>query len=45
MNDVLNKLHEQLRVLHDVKETYPTCTIDNAIRQIESRVKHYESKE
>jgi len=34
-----NRLYVQVVVLKDVLESYPTATIENAIRQMEARIK------
>ena len=39
-----HKLKAQLAILKDVIVTYPTSSLSNVIRQIESRIKHIESK-
>ena len=44
MDYVLNKLRAQVAVLKDVMKDYPTSTIDNAVKQIESRIKHIENE-
>lgn len=44
MDYELHKLKAQVAVLKDVAEVYPTCTIDNCITQIESRIKEIESR-
>ena len=40
----LHKLRAQVAVLKDVVVTYPTCTISNAITQMEARIKKKESQ-
>lgn len=40
---VYHKLRVQLAVLKDVEKSYATATIGNAIKQIESRIKHIEA--
>lgn len=42
MNYNLLKLRAQVSVLKDVQKTYVSNTIDNAIQQIESRIKFLE---
>jgi len=37
-----HKLRGQLSVLKDIVKEYPTCSVENAIKQIESRIKHIE---
>lgn len=44
MNWNLHKLRAQIAVLKDVMKEYPTSTIECAIKQIESRIKHIESQ-
>lgn len=39
----LYKLKVQVSVLKEVSEQYKTCTIANAIQQIENRIKYLES--
>ena len=39
-----HKLKAQVAVLKDVVVTYPTCTISNAITQMEARIKEKESR-
>jgi len=39
----LLRLRAQVSVLKDVIKSYPTCTIENAIKQIEARIKELES--
>ena len=43
MNLKLHKLKAQSAVLKDVLVEYPTATIENAIKQIEARIKEIES--
>ena len=43
-NKDLYKLKVQASVLKDVLVTYPTSTIQNAISQIEARIKEIESQ-
>ena len=40
----IHRLRAQVAVLEDVAEVYPTCTIDNCITQIESRIKEIEKQ-
>lgn len=42
MMDV-DTLKSQVMVLEEVSNTYPTSTIENAIRQIKSRIKYLEN--
>jgi hypothetical protein len=44
MNWELHKLRAQMAVLKDVEQVYPTSSIPCVIKQIESRIKHIESK-
>lgn len=44
MDYVYHKLKAQMAILKDVLEEYPTSTIGNAIKQIESRIKDFESR-
>lgn len=37
-----HKLKAQLAVLKDVEKDYPTSSIANVIKQLESRIKHIE---
>ena len=41
----LHKLNAQLAILKDVEKEYPTCTITNCIKQIESRIKYIKEQE
>ena len=44
MDYELHKLKVQVAVLKDVADVYPTCSIDNCITQIESRIKEMEKQ-
>ena len=44
MDYELHKLKAQVVVLKDVADVYPTCSIDNCITQIESRIKEMEKQ-
>jgi hypothetical protein len=39
-----HKLRAQVSVMKDVEKTYPTATISCAIKQMEARIKHIESR-
>lgn len=39
-----HRLRAQLSVLKDVENEYPTCSISNIIRQIQSRIDNYEKQ-
>lgn len=45
MSDNIHRLRAQLAVLKDVAEEYPTCSVQNAIRQISSRIEEIKSHE
>lgn len=45
MPDKLDELRHYAYVLRKVAETYPTASIQNAIVQIESRIKQMEKKQ
>lgn len=42
MDYELHRLKAQVAVLKDIAKEYGTCTITNAIMQLESRIKHIE---
>lgn len=44
MNWSTFRMKAQLSILKDVAKDYPTASLDNAIRQIESRIKYIESQ-
>lgn len=44
MDYELSKIKAQVSVLKDVLKTYPTCTISNAITQLEARIKEINSR-
>jgi hypothetical protein len=44
INDTTIRLRAHLAVLKDVKKDYSGMTIDNIIQQIESRIKHLNSR-
>ena len=44
MNWSTFRMKAQLSVLKEVAKDYPTASLDNVIRQIESRVKYIESQ-
>lgn len=39
----VDKLKSQIMVLEEINNEYPTSTIENAIRQIKSRIKYLEN--
>lgn len=44
MDYELHKLRAQVAILKDVREVYPTSTVENCITQIEARIKEIESR-
>lgn len=44
INDPTIRLRAQLAILKDVKKDYQGLTIDNIIQQLESRLKHLNSR-
>ncbi len=42
LNEQIDKMKNQVKVLKEVEKTYPTSSIGNIITQIESRIKTLE---